>query len=101
MFLRFFSRLLDLAQPTDDLLEGDGVDVEERFDGDHNLRQVVGDDLRQLLHNLGIAHLVVEDAAPVGEADDALREVIDRFAVLEGDLGELLLELGGVDSRTR
>jgi hypothetical protein len=37
---------LDLAQTTNDFLDGDVVDVEEGLNGDRDLRQIVGDDLK-------------------------------------------------------
>jgi hypothetical protein len=68
--------LLDGAEHAGHLLNGVALDVEQGFDGDHDLCEVIRYNLQHLSHNLSIGDVVAEKTQLGGEPGDAVHEIL-------------------------
>ncbi|XP_066354654.1 uncharacterized protein [Miscanthus floridulus] len=91
--LLWLGALLEHAQPSNHLLDGDLVQIEEHLEGDSGLVQPFRDHLQQLLHYLSIGDVVAEGAEVGGERGDADAEPVDALPFLEGEVTEFPAEL--------
>lgn len=75
--------LLDHLHAPGELVDGDRVQVQNSFNGNHDMSKP-RDDVKELLHDLVIVDRVIEGAHGVRQANDVHGEIINGPAVLEG-----------------